>query len=160
MKKLDILLLLILTFNSYALDKPNFRLIDTNGEIYTKQSTDGKFLIVNFWTTWCPPCIEEIPDLVDFYKKYKNQVQILGMNYENTDDDDKKIKFRKSLMINYPIFLMPQQSKQFNSFTNIAYMPTTLIYDKSGKLIRTFVKKITLKQLKNIIFNKTNIVSF
>jgi len=61
---------------------PNFSIVDLNGNTHTNNSVKGKYLVVNFWATWCPPCLKEIPAFVEFYEKHADKVQILGLDYE------------------------------------------------------------------------------
>ena len=55
-----------------------FELTDTVGNVYTQENTRGKYLVVNFWATWCTPCLKEIPVFVEFYNQHADQVEILG----------------------------------------------------------------------------------
>ena len=55
-----------------------FELTDTNGNIFTEKNTRGKYLVVNFWASWCTPCLKEIPAFVEFYKENSGHVEILG----------------------------------------------------------------------------------
>jgi thiol-disulfide isomerase/thioredoxin len=69
---------------------PQFSVVDINGKTHNNNTVKGKYLVVNFWATWCPPCLKEIPAFVDFYEKHSDKVEILGMDYEQADVD--KIK--------------------------------------------------------------------
>jgi len=60
----------------------SFELTDTKGNIFTEKNTRGKYLVVNFWATWCTPCLKEIPALVKFYNENSNHVEILGLDFE------------------------------------------------------------------------------
>ena len=59
-----------------------FKLTDTKGNIFTEKNTRGKYLVVNFWATWCSPCLKEIPAFVEFYKENSEHVEILGLDFE------------------------------------------------------------------------------
>ena len=59
-----------------------FKLTDIKGNVYTEKNTKGKYLVVNFWATWCTPCLKEIPAFVKFYNKNSDHVEILGLDFE------------------------------------------------------------------------------
>ncbi len=155
MKKIIIILSLFLTFNyaqavnvSELIDSakkiwnkekqitlPDFSLTDLNGNVHTKESTKGKYLVVNFWATWCPPCVKEIPAFVKFYDKHSDKVQVLGLDFEQTNE---KIvaRFTQDLDVNYPIIIFDEKNgPQFSDFGSVLGMPTTYVYDTEGKLI-------------------------
>jgi thiol-disulfide isomerase/thioredoxin len=130
---------------------PSFSLIDTQGNIHTNQSTQGKYLVVNFWATWCPPCLKEIPAFVEFYENNKDRVLILGLDYEQADK--KAIEeFTDTFMVNYPIVLFDKHnSPQFPNFGEVIGMPTTYVYNPKGKLVDFKMGEMDIESLKNAI---------
>ena len=128
-----------------------FELTDTNGNIYTEKNTLGKYLVVNFWATWCTPCLKEIPALVKFYNENSGHVEILGLDFEPVDlpviDD-----FTERFSINYPLVLFDKNNEtEFTNFGEIVGMPTTLIYSPEGELLQTFMGEITIEDLDKFI---------
>ena len=126
---------------------PEFSVLDINGKTHNNDTVKGKYLVVNFWATWCPPCLKEIPAFVDFYSKNSDRVEILGMDYEQANVD-KIIDFTDSFMVNYPIVLADGNNrKEFEKFGEIIGMPTTYIYAPNGSLVDYFMGEVNIKTL-------------
>jgi thiol-disulfide isomerase/thioredoxin len=78
------LLLCLLTFLSSAAQSQGFSFADTSGKIHSLSDYRGKWVLINFWATWCPPCLEEIPDLVSLYESRKDVIVIgIVMDYRD-----------------------------------------------------------------------------
>ncbi|NYT52389.1 MAG: TlpA family protein disulfide reductase [Candidatus Vesicomyosocius endoextente] len=130
---------------------PNFSLTDLDDNIYTNISTQGKYLVINFWATWCPPCLKEIPTFVKFYEKNKDRILILGLNYEQ-DDKIAIMEFTDTFMVNYPIILFDDKNRtQFKEFGEIVGMPTTYIYGPNGNLVDYQIGEMNIKDLEKAI---------
>ena len=129
----------------------SFELTDTKGNIFTEKNTRGKYLVVNYWATWCTPCLKEIPVFVEFYNQHADQVEILGLDYEPINL--KAInEFIERFSINYPIILYDEKNEsEYSKFGEIVGMPTTQIYDPQGELMQTFMGEINMEDLEKII---------
>ena len=131
--------------------KLTFELTDTNGNIFTEKNTRGKYLVVNFWASWCTPCLKEIPAFVEFYKENSGHVEILGLDFEpvNLEVID---EFIERFSINYPIVLYTHiNDSEYTNFGEIVGMPTTLVYSPDGELLQTFMGEITIEDLNKYI---------
>ena len=83
--------------------RPDFELNNLNGAVVSASDFDGKILLINFWASWCKPCIEEIPMLSRLQTSYSERgVQIVGIAL---DDPLKAQEFASALTINYPILV-------------------------------------------------------
>lgn len=130
---------------------PVFSLTDTQGVVHTDQTTKGKYLVVNFWATWCPPCLKEIPAFVEFYEANKGKVLILGLDYEQTDK--RAISdFTDTFMVSYPIILFDKNNgPQFSRFGEVFGMPTTYIYNPEGQLVDFKMGEMDIESLQAAI---------
>lgn len=141
---------LALFWIGFAPAAENFTLTDAQGKSQDLADYRGKWVIVNFWATWCPPCLEEIPDLVAI-KESRNDVQVLGIAME-FQDAKQVMQFVDGMFVNYPIILGDR--KISDSIGQVDGLPTTFIYDPQGKLAERHVGKITRKQIERVIGGK------
>ena len=123
------LLLCLLPLLSSAAQAQGFSFKDTAGKIHSLTDYRGKWVLVNFWATWCPPCLEEIPDLVSLYESRKD-VMVIGivMDYR---DPKTVLKFVDSLAISYPIvFGNKSIAAQVGP---VSMLPTTYLFNPAGR---------------------------
>ena len=129
----------------------SFSLTDTKGKIFNEKNTRGKYLVINFWATWCTPCLKEIPAFVKFYDKNSDHVEILGLDFEPVDLEVIN-DYVERFSINYPIVLYNKDNdSEYLNFGEIVGMPTTQIYSPEGKLLHTFMGEITIDDLNEFI---------
>lgn len=99
----------------------------------TVRLKNDKMRILEFWDTSCIPCIQIIPDLNKLKQKYKNQIEIVGINpVENKPEQKDKIdRFLQQTQVNYPILLVDEVPKAYN----VRIYPTLYVIDKNGKVL-------------------------
>jgi thiol-disulfide isomerase/thioredoxin len=142
-----LILVLALLWTGVAPAAGNFTLTDAQGKSHSLAAYRGQWVIVNFWATWCPPCLEEIPDLVAI-KEARKDVQVIGIAME-FQDAKQVLQFADGMFVNYPIVLGDRKISE--SIGEVMGLPTTFIYDPQGKLAQRHVGKITRKQIELII---------
>lgn len=101
---------------------------DTSGDVYDFSSAKNKVVFINFWATWCPPCIAEMSDLNQLYNDYNDKVEFLFV----TNDDIEKVKtFLKkneyTLNVYYPMSNHPN--------FEVSSIPRTFLIDKNGNIV-------------------------
>ncbi len=128
-----------------------FVLTDTSGRKHALSQYKGKWVIVNYWATWCPPCLEEVPDLVALYDSRKNKdVMLLGVVFDYKDVAE-VADYVDDMLMSYPIVLGDDDVvKQLGS---AEVMPTTYIYNPRGKLVKTKRGLVTKAYLEDFISN-------
>ena len=116
----------------------DFFFLDDNGEkVSIKSITKNKFVFLNFWATWCPPCRAEIPDIIELQDELKSKdLMVIGIALEREKDIEKdKAKVQKYVTnsrINYINFITSQEIKKAlaDAYGGIPYIPTTFLIDK------------------------------
>jgi thiol-disulfide isomerase/thioredoxin len=106
-----------------------FTFTDTAGKKLTLSDFRGKWVLINFWATWCPPCLKEIPDLVSLYESRKD-VMIIGIAMDYRDPKT-VLKYVKSMSISYPVVL--GDKKIAAQIGPVSMLPTTYVFDPEGK---------------------------
>ena len=108
---------------------------DMSGQAHVLGRYQGKWLIINYWATWCPPCLEEMPDLVNLYDARKNKdVMVIGVAWDYPSANA-VASFVDDMLVSYPIVLGSASiAKQLG---DAAVMPTTFVYNPQGKLVKT-----------------------
>jgi thiol-disulfide isomerase/thioredoxin len=123
----------------------DFNLPDLDGKIYSMKDFSGQILVINFWATWCPPCLEEAPELNDLYGRYKNKgVQVIGIALDK-DSLELVAPFVERNKIAYPILVGNQQV--LTNLKNFKGVPTTILFDQERKIHKRFNGSFDLEQL-------------
>jgi thiol-disulfide isomerase/thioredoxin len=113
----------------------------TNADGSAKKLKDfqGKVVILDFWATYCPPCIEEIPHLKELQKKYgKENLEIVGLHVGGADDRPKVPAFVERLNIDYTLATPESELTRF-VFGNTDTIPQTAVFDRNGKLVKKII---------------------
>lgn len=111
---------------------PDFSLKDISGKLFRLADYKDKVVIVNFWTTWCPPCRFELPSMERAYQLFKkHDIEILAINVG--EDVDTIFTFTVDYPVSFPL-LMDLDSKVINDYPVIG-LPTTYVIDTEGRLV-------------------------
>jgi thiol-disulfide isomerase/thioredoxin len=129
---------------------PDVSYIDTNGVAYSKASLAGKVVIINFWATWCKPCLKEIPDLSKISEAYKNKgVVVLGILSSDNPDNATLLNFQSDNNMTFPV--VRATSDILVSYDYPGSLPTTFIFDRNGRQVANHVGALSEQKLNDIL---------
>ena len=153
MKYLHLFLLLpLLLLSQHSLADPvDFELTGLDGKQHRLSDYRGKWVLVNFWATWCPPCLEEMPELELFHSNHKdNDAVVLGLNMEDIPTE-KLTKFVEQQFVSYPILLI---RGRFNEpFGRVPALPTSFLVSPDGEVAAKQVGTVTAKSIERFMKN-------
>jgi thiol-disulfide isomerase/thioredoxin len=153
-----LLVVFVLLFAGSAIAEPvEYSLPDMNGKMHALADYKGKWVIVNYWATWCPPCQDEIPDLVSFHESHKDDdAVVIGINLEDVGEEQ-LASFVDSFMISYPI--LRSEPLATTPLGPVPGLPTTYIIAPDGSPAARQVGPVTSKQLDDYIDRKQQAAS-
>ena len=131
--------------------RPDFTLSDINGMPVSASDFEGNVWLVNFWATWCAPCVEEMPMLSRLQQEYAGQgVKIVGIAL---DDENRASEFAASMAISYPILVGQADvvitGRQYGN--NTGMLPFSVLVDTNGIIQWTHLGPLTREELEHQI---------
>ncbi len=133
-KRLLLVFILLLASGNMVNAENGIVLQDLSGRQHKFSQYAGKWLIINYWATWCPPCLEEVPELIALYDDRKDKdVMVIGVVFDYETIEEVK-RYVDDMLMSYPIVLGNKAvAKQIGS---AEVLPTTYLYNPQGKLIK------------------------
>ena len=142
------LLLISLVLFSSSASAVDFSFIDTEGKSHKLSQYQGKWVVVNFWATWCIPCRKEIPDLSDFHSENDDAV-VIGVNYEPGLKDARLKKFMALYLVSYPVTRVNDEI--IEALGEPRGFPTTILIDPQSNVVKKHFGIITDRGLNEMI---------
>ena len=116
---------------------PSFTLQDLKGNQISLSDFKGKVVVLDFWATWCGPCVIEIPHFIELYEQYKAQgFAMVGISLDRQGVSVVK-SFAQKYRVNYPILMTDGQVDK--AYGGIPGIPTTFVIDSAGNIRRKYV---------------------
>jgi thiol-disulfide isomerase/thioredoxin len=114
------------------------QVLPLDGVLAKIEAQRGSIVVVDNWATWCPPCVQEFPELVEIHRKYaKDGVVCMSASLDKVKDQGKALSFLKEKGASFPNFLM-ENAQSWGQKWNINSIPAVLVFGKDGQLIRKF----------------------
>jgi thiol-disulfide isomerase/thioredoxin len=115
---------------------PPFLVSDIDGQIISTATWQGKVVLINFWATWCPPCREEIPILIELSRKYPDKLLVIGVAMDDGPAEDVK-DFARAMGINYPIVMRSRELVY--AYGGVPALPTSFLINEEGRVVQKHV---------------------
>ena len=131
-----------------AAERPVLRIATIDGKNFDLAEQRGKWAIVNFWATWCGPCLKEMPELSALHVM-REQVEVVGLAYEDIGLEEMRA-FLVEHPVAYPIVIVDPMDPP-RDFATPRGLPITYLIAPDGKLARQFLGPVTAHELENAI---------
>ena len=126
----------VVRFASNPIAAPPFLVADIDGNVISTAEWHGKVVLLNFWATWCPPCREEIPEMIELASRYKDRLQVIGVSMDDGSVDDVKA-FVKEEGMNYPVVMWsPEIVREYGG---VPALPTSFVINPAGRVVQKHV---------------------
>jgi thiol-disulfide isomerase/thioredoxin len=133
-----------------SLDEKRFELSFSNNVLVSKE-LNGKITLINFFATWCPPCIEEIPVFNKLYKEHRDTFEIVGVLYEKDKSKEEILAFIKEHNIQFPVTLGEENFAAAKMFNDVKKIPESFLFSKEGFLFEKYVGVVNEKILEEYL---------
>jgi thiol-disulfide isomerase/thioredoxin len=127
-----------------------WNLKDRDGADYTLSGLHGKWVLVNFWAPWCPPCLQEMPDLVSLQQRH-GDLQVIGVAVMYGSRKEVMDTVSK-LSVSYPVVFGNEDTA--GDFGGLDGMPTSFLYAPTGKLVGRHQGILTKNEVERAIEQK------
>jgi peroxiredoxin len=130
----------------------DYELPDVNGQMQSLDQYKGKWLVVNYWATWCSTCMKEMPELISLHESNKdNDVVVVGISFESIEQERLK-EFVSDKSIPYTV--LNTEPVRVTPLGKVPALPTTYIINPEGKVVAGDVGIITQQDIEDYIADK------
>ncbi len=131
-----------------TVEMPTFTGTTVDGGSYDLATHRGNWVVVNFWATWCGPCIKEMPELSALHTMRQN-IEVVGLAYEDIETADMQA-FLEERPVSYPVVILdPMRPPQ--DFATPRGLPTTYLIAPDGKVARHFLGPVTAHDIEQAV---------
>lgn len=139
-----------------TLIRPEFAMADLDGQTRNIKDWDGKVILLNFWATWCPPCLKEIPGFIELQEQYGDQgFQVIGIAVDN----EKAVRdYVNEVKINYPVIAAEFEAIELSSRygNRMGALPYSVIINRESEISNKITGELSKIEAEKLI-EKLNI---
>lgn len=134
---------------------PNFTAKDLQGRVFDLKSLKGKVVILNFWASWCAPCVEEVPSLIKLIKEFKGDVELIAVSGDSNQEDIEV--FLKSFpeLKGAGIRVVYDEDRSLMKQFQVARLPESLVLNQDQKLVKKLIGSIDWYNPESIAYIKS-----
>ncbi|MBP3984702.1 TlpA family protein disulfide reductase [Pseudoxanthomonas helianthi] len=129
-------------------DFPTLKLPAVDGSTYELAAHRGRWVVVNFWATWCGPCLKEMPELSTLDQR-RGDIDVVGLAYDDIETKDMQA-FLKEHPVAYPIVIVDTFSPPAD-FATPRGLPTTYLIAPDGKVAKQFLGPVTAREIEAFV---------
>lgn len=123
-------------------------MLDSKGQKHTFSEYKGKWVIVNYWASWCKPCRKEIPELNKFSQKHRGKAVVIGVDVDKLNSHTELEALARRMDIHYTVTLTDPAPQL--GVGKIDVLPTTLVIDPSGRVVKKLIGEQTQRNLERV----------
>jgi thiol-disulfide isomerase/thioredoxin len=127
---------MVIRFARNPTPMPPFLVNDIDGNIVSTASWRGKVVLLNFWATWCPPCRDEIPEMVELQSRYKDRLQVVGVSMDDSPPEEVR-EFARQIGITYPVVMGSRAIEA--EYGGVPALPTSFVIGPDGGVVQKHV---------------------
>lgn len=136
-------------------NQQDFTLPDLDGHAHSLSDYRGQWVLVNYWATWCPPCLEELPELEVFHDRAQGRAVVLGVNMESIDRPRLRA-FVEQQFLSFPILVASERPNRDQLVGPVDGLPTSYLVAPDGEVVARQVGQVTADAITRFIESYEN----